>query len=189
MKTIHVTILALLLVVGLSACSDRAEADRGDGYALADDQNFLTDAEKQFVLYASEMHVGEIALAEQAKQKSSNEGITKHADAVIKTHKDALEDLSDRTKGIAEPSKVASSDTKGHAEYLATLSGAQFDKEFVDLMIADHKSAVETFKAESAIAQNSDLKAYMKGAISSLQDRWDEGSELQKKVTSKVSQR
>jgi putative membrane protein len=190
MKTIQVGILALMLVAstGLIACSDRTEADR-EGYALADDPNFLTAAEKDFILYASEMHVGEIALAQQAKQKSSNEGVTKYADAVIKTHTDALAQLSDKTEGIAEPSKTASDDTEGHAEYLAPLSGAQFDKEFVDLMVADHKSAYETFNAESAAAQNSNLKGYMKDAASTLQDRWDEASDLQKKLASQVSQR
>jgi putative membrane protein len=159
MKTIQVMTLTLMLVAsaGLSACSDRAAAD-GEGYALVDDRNFLTEAEREFVEYASEMHVGEIAMAQQAKQKSSNEDVTRHADAVIKTHSDALEELANRTEGIAEPSTTASADTEGHVEHLSPLSGSQFDKEFVDLMVADHKSAVETFNAEYLAAQNTNLK-------------------------------
>ena len=185
MKTIQVMILALMLVtgIGLIACSDGAQADR-EGYALADDPNFLTEAEKEFIEYASEMHVGEIAMAHQAKEKSSNEDVTKHADAVIKTHSDALEELSERTRGSAELSKTASADTEGHVDFLSPLSGAQFDKEFVDLMVADHQSAVDTFNSEHKVAQSANLKSYMKAALPSLEDRLDEAGKLQKKLTS-----
>lgn len=185
-RTIQVMMLALVLVAGtgLSACSGRDQTDR-DGLALADDQNFLNQFEKEFIQYASEMHVGEIAMAQQAKQKSSNEDVTKHADAVIKTHSDALEELADRTKGIAEPSKNASRDTEEHMKFLSPLSGARFDKEFVDLMVADHKSAVETFDAEYISAQNANLRAFMKTTRSDLQDRLDEARELQKKIASR----
>jgi putative membrane protein len=183
MRTINVTILALMLVagVGLSACSDRAPQRDIEGYAMTDESKIFTDLEKEFVEYASEMHVGEIALAQQAKQKSSNEGVTKYADAVIKTHTDALENLSDRAEGSAELSKKASRDTESHAEFLSTLSGAQFEKEFMDLMVADHQSAIETFRAQSLAGQNANLKKYIAAAIPDLEGRLEEARKLQTK--------
>jgi putative membrane protein len=185
MKTIQVTTLALVLVfgAGLSACSDRAEADR-EGYALVDDPNFLTETEKEFIQYASEMHVGEIEMGQQAKQKSTNEDVKKYAEAVIETHTDALEELSDRTEGI-DLSKTASQDAQGHVEFLSPLSGTQFDKEFVDLMIADHQSAFDSFKALQAGAQSANLKRYMTAAQSDLEARLNEARELQKNLTSR----
>ena len=184
MRTIQVTILALLLITGagLSACSDRAEADR-EGYAMADDPNFLTEAEKDFIQYASEMHVGEIEMGQQAKQKSTNEDVKKYADSVIKTHTEALEELADRTEGI-ELSKTASGDTQGHVDFLSPLSGTQFDKEFVELMVADHQSAFDTFKAPRSAAQSANLKRYMTATQSDLEARLDEGRKLQQKLTS-----
>jgi putative membrane protein len=185
MKTIQVMTLALLLVAGagLSACSDRAEADR-EGYAMADDPNFLTETEKEFIQYASEMHVGEIEMGQQAKQKSANEDVKKYADAVIKTHTDALEELSDKTDEIVL-SKIASPDTQGHMEFLSRLSGARFDKEFVDLMVADHQSAFDSFKSQHGGAQSGNLKEYMKSAQSDLEARLDEARDLQKKLTAR----
>jgi putative membrane protein len=185
MKTIQIMTLALLLVAGtgLIACSDRAEADR-EGYALADDENFLTEAEKEFIEYAAEMHVGEIEMGQQAKQKSTNDDVKKYADAVIETHTDALEELSDRTEGI-ELSKTASQDTQGHVEFLSPLSGNQFDKEFVELMVADHQSAFDSFNTQQPGAQSGNLKKYMKATQSDLQARLDEARELQKKLTSR----
>jgi putative membrane protein len=186
MRTIPVLMLALLLVagIGLSACSDGGQADR-DGLALADDQNFLTDTEKQFIDYAAEMHIGEIAMAQDAKQKSSNEEVKNYADDVIQTHSEALDDLRGSTKGLAELSKDASGDTQGHSKYLALLSGAQYDKEFMDLMVADHKSAAETFNMEYRGAQNTNLRRYIKETQSELQARWDEARDVQTKIASR----
>lgn len=176
--------LALVAFTGFSACSDRVEADN-DGLAMADDTPFLTDTEKHFIEYSAEMHVGEIAMAEQAKQKSSNDDVKKYADAVIKTHTDALDVLEDGTERLTKLSTEASGDTAGHMKYLSPLSGAQFDKEFVDLMVADHKSAAETFESEYNGAQNTHLKGYMKASQSELKARWDEAVELQKKLASR----
>jgi putative membrane protein len=173
-------ILALLLAAGtgLGACSDRAPAER-EGLALADDQTFLTDEEREFIEYAAEMHTGEIAMAQQAKEKSSNDGVKKHADAVIKTHSEALKELGSRTRAWADLSKHASADTEGHMKYLSPFSGERFDKEFVDLMVADHKSAVETFNREYGISHNANLKKYMKTTIQDLEHRLSEARSLQ----------
>jgi putative membrane protein len=185
MKTIQVLILALA-IVGLGACSRSDPAKNNpDSLALVDDQNTLTDEEKNFIDYASEMHTGEIAMAQQAKEKSTNDSVKQHADAVIKTHSDALKALSERIGRSARISKTASADTQNHMQFLAPLSGAKYDKEFVDLMVADHQSAADTFKMESEDAQNPNLQKYVKSTIAGLGDRLDEARNLQRKLASK----
>jgi putative membrane protein len=186
MKTIQVLILALVVVVGLGACSrsDRAETNP-EGLAMVDDQNALTDAEKDFIEYASEMHTGEIAMAQQAKEKSTNDSVKAHADAVISTHTDALSTLSERIGRSARISKTASADTRNHMEFLSPLSGAQYDKQFVDLMVADHQSAVDTLRMEYEGTHNSNLQKYMKSTIASLAERLDDARNLQRKLALK----
>jgi putative membrane protein len=188
MRTLQAGILALVMVVALGACSrtDRAETN-SEGYALVDEQNTLTDAEKRFIEYASEMHTGEIAMAQQAIEKSSNDNVKEHANAVIKTHSDALTSLSERIGKSGRISKLASGDTQNHVKFLSTLSGAKYDKEFVDLMVADHQSAVDTFHMEYDGTQNSNLKKYMTSTLASLDDRLDDARNLQRKIGSKAA--
>src|SRR6185369_3266077 len=139
MKTASILMLSLILAsgFGLSACSrpDTVEASREP--AAADRLNNFTADDKLFIDYAAGMHAGEIKMAELAKQKSSRDDIKNYADAVIDSHTDALRRLSDATgEKRTRENTDASLDTRDHSKYLSSLSGAQFDREFIALMIA-----------------------------------------------------
>ena len=179
MKTKFIlSIFILLFGFGLNACnrSDSVEAAR-EPDSLDDRQKMLTEEEKDFVLYASEMHVGEIELAKQAMQKSTNKNVREYADAVIRGHSNALKRLSDRMERSGAPlSKMASLDTQYHAEFLSPLSGAQFDQQFVDLMIADHLNASDVFRAQLNMGGNRNLQDYMEDVLPTLEDLTAQGS-------------
>jgi putative membrane protein len=171
----------LLSVFGFTACQrdEGVEAAR-EPASTADRQSVLSEDEKDFAEYASEMHAGEIEMAKQAKQKSTNEDVRDYADAVINTHSDALKDLS---RDVGNESRKASLDTQSHVKYLAPLSGAQFDKEFVALMIADHQSATDTFREGVNFTHNKELKDYLQNTLSDLEKGLKDGQQLQSKLT------
>jgi putative membrane protein len=98
---------------------------------------------------------------------------------VINLHSDALKDLS---KELGSQSKEASWDTKSHMDELGKMSGAQFDQRFIDLMIADHKSASETFREETGATQNDNLKDYVKDALPRLEKGLRDAQDLQGKI-------
>jgi putative membrane protein len=184
------SILTLSLIVflsafGLSACnrSDRVEAAREPDTA-ADNRNVLTDDERDFVVYASEMHNGEIAMAEQAKHKSTNADVRSYADSVIKSHSDALKSL---WHNLGSTSKEASWDTRSHMDTLGGLSGTPFDQEFIVLMIADHQSASDTFREEINATQNKNLKDYLQQALPGLEKSLRNGRDMQSKLTGQAT--
>ncbi|HYR89202.1 MAG TPA: DUF4142 domain-containing protein [Terriglobia bacterium] len=193
MKTLSILILSLTLLalgVGASACnrSDRVEAAR-ETDSVDNRSNVLSDDEKEFTDYAAEMHVGEIDLAQLAKQKSTNENVKNYADEVISGHSDALKRLSDRTgQNRTRETTVGSLDTKYHAKYLAPLSGAQFDQEFIALMIADHKDAAQTFQAQLNAAQNRELKKYLKDTLPTLENGLSNAEKVREKLTATTNQ-
>ena len=161
MKPTRVLIFSLFIILsafGLNACnrSDGVEAAR-EPDARYDHHSVLTQDDKEFVLYASEMHVGEANMAKDAKQKSANKDVLAYADAVIRNHSDALKQLSG-TFGNDVVSRNGSEDTQRHIEFLSSLRGAEFDRQFMDLMIADHQDAAKTFQAYANKTSNGDLK-------------------------------
>jgi uncharacterized protein (DUF305 family) len=88
-RSVSILVLSLILATGfwLSACSrsDSVEAAREPD--AVDLSNNLTAEDKEFIEYATEMHAGEIKLAQLAQQKSLNDDIKDYADAVIiRTH-------------------------------------------------------------------------------------------------------
>src|SRR5262245_3299365 len=120
-------LIVSLSAFGSSACnrSDRVEAAR----ETDTDRNAMTNDDKDFIVYAAEMHNGEIAMAHQAKDKSTNQDVRSYADSVIKLHSDALKDLSEN---LGSQSSQASLDTKSHMAELGRMSGTQFDQRFVE---------------------------------------------------------
>jgi putative membrane protein len=175
-----VFLLSLALTFGVAACgrSESVEAGRETDAVTDDRPVVLTDDEKEFVTYASEMHAGEIDLAELAKEKSANQQVKEYADDLIAAHTEALKHLSDRTR--QGRSDEGSLDTKSHAEYLKPLAGAQFDREFIALMVADHKDATETFKTELNKVQNKELKQYMEDTVSTLESALSDAQGIEK---------
>jgi putative membrane protein len=181
MKIILTFSLILAAGFGLGACnrSDSVEAAREP--ELLDGTNNLTAEDQEFIQYAAEMHAGEIKMAELAKQKSSREDIKNYADAVITSHKDAFEELSDKTgENRTLENTNASVDTKRHVDYLSPMSGAQFDREFIALMIADHKDAADTFKTPYLTVQNKNLNTYKKDVLPALESNLSAAQKLQK---------
>ena len=174
----------LLTVAGLSACnrSDKVEAAR-EPDSVNDRGSVLNQGDKDFIVYASEMHVGEINMAKQAKEKSMNKDVRDYADSVIRAHSDALDQLSDAMDKNAPDSKVGSLDTKMHMQFLASLPEEQFNREFITLMIADHRDASETFRSELGSTQNEDLKNYVQKALPALENGLQDAQKLEKGMT------
>jgi putative membrane protein len=185
MKSLSVLVCSafiLLFAFGLNACgrSDSVEASREAD--SIDNRDNLTSEDREFVLYASEMHLGEIDMAKQAREKSTNKDIVKYADSVIEKHVKAANLLSDKMKeqqGIV--SSNPSMDTQGHMEFLSPLSGTEYDRQFVDLMIADHQDASNTFKTYLSAVQNKNLKSYLEDVAPGLEDLLRDARELQTK--------
>jgi len=184
MKTLFSLIFALVFLVGfgLTACqrSQNVEAAR-ETIAGRDRSTSFTADDKDFIDYAAEMHAGEIKLAELAKQKSSNEDVQEYADVVIANHTDALKELSDRTGQDRTPqTTTASLDTENHAKYLTPLSAVKFDREFIALMIADHKNAASAFKDQVSVTQNKELTGYITEVQPGLDNALSKGEEVRK---------
>ena len=59
---------------------------------------------------------------------------------------------------------------------LAKLSGAEFDKAYIDMMVKDHKKDVAEFEKESKGAKDSDLKSWASTTLPTLQDHLEDGA-------------
>src|SRR5215813_10771788 len=104
-------LMASLSAFGLSACNRTDSVEAARERDAAADRNAMSTDDKAFARYAAEVHNSEIALAQQAKEKSSNKCVLSYADAVIASNSDALKSLS---KNVGFQSKEELWDTKSH---------------------------------------------------------------------------
>ena len=88
------------------------------------------------------------------------------------------------TAGNASSSAYASTDTESaatsdrHYRSLEKKSGADFDKEFVSMMVADHKKDVKLFEKEASEAKDPDVKAFASQHVAALQAHLDQANNL-----------
>ena len=168
-----------LAITGCTSEQGVEAAREPDMDRTADRPNELWANETEFREYATEMHVGEINMAKLAKQKSSNPDVKSYADQVIAGHSDALKQLG---HGRDHASIKPSMDTMNHVEDLSRLSGTEFDRMFVDLMIADHKDATQTFEEQLDATEDGEFHAYLENTKAILNDRLDAAEDLKDEV-------
>ena len=70
-----------------------------------------------------------------------------------------------------------------------SLTGPEFDREFINMMVGDHQKAVEMFRDHQAIVQNSDVKDYIEDWLPKLEMHLDKAKQLQSKLFSQPAKK
>lgn len=144
-----------------SANANMAEANRTDSNNT-NSNNMEMTVQDDFWTSASEGGLAEVELSKLAVEKAQNPEVKKFAQRMIDDHTKANNEL----KALADKKKmkVVSEMSSGHKstlEDLQKLSGAEFDKAYVDAMVDDHEAAVDLFEEQSKDDDgDKDLKAF-----------------------------
>ena len=100
-------------------------------------------------------------------------------------HTSALEDLTDlmKDKNVAQP-KTIDARTQQDIDRMNNLTGGEFDREFINMMVTDHRKAIELFRDQQSSAQNRDVKKYVDKVLPNLEVHLDTAQRLQTKLFS-----
>lgn len=141
-----------------------------------------TDSSK-FLSKALQDGKAEIRVCQLALQRSSSNDIKQFAQRMIDDHTrtdQEIQELATR-KGVTLPADV-SAEQKLTYDKLSALSGAGFDKEFMDHNVSDHEGDVKDFKEQADKGTDADVKAFAEKTLQMLQTHL----ELSKQVAAKV---
>lgn len=119
----------------------------------------VTDQDKQFLAKASQGGMDEIKLSELAESKATNPQVKAFAHKMVVEHKalDMRMKPFAQAWGLTPPSGL---DPDHQAEYdkLSGLSGADFDKEYMNVMEKDHHGALDLFNEEAKTTTDAKFK-------------------------------
>jgi predicted outer membrane protein len=124
-----------------------------------------------FLNKAMEMNMAEVRMAELAATKTDSDQVKQYAQMLIKDHNQALDKIKElrdaRLAETAAKSNTLDERTLKNAadvpltaqhqktmEHLATLSGAAFDNEFMNIMLREHRDAIHDFEAQTRVHGN-----------------------------------
>ena len=117
-------------------------------------------AEKAFVSKALEGGEAEVQLGQLAQEKSQSSDVKQFAQKMVNDHSQMADKwLKPVAKqlDVSEPKGPSKKDKKEIAR-LQGLSGADFDREYITMMVKDHQQDLKEFRNEADAAQDQNVK-------------------------------
>lgn len=195
------------LTVSLFGCTDYNSSDatspnrqqpnmntRGanpiNGNTSAPSSNEMTNSkvstmtgDTDFMTKAALGGMAEIELGKLAATKAQSAEVKQFAQKMVTDHTKAADELKAMAgeKNFSMPIRL---DAKHQAvlDKLNGLSGAEFDKAYVEAMVADHEETVATFRSEAEGGKDADVKAWAGKTLPILQMHLDMIKGIQAKM-------
>ncbi|MDB5258710.1 MAG: outer membrane protein-like protein [Chitinophagaceae bacterium] len=177
--SIYAISLAALLIAGnLVSCESNKKDDSkeamtdlsdsmGDSKDMAENQNdekfkdspIKDDA--RFAVAAADGGMLEIELARLAQSNASSEVVKEFSKHIIEDHSKANEEMKAiaLSKSISLPDALSEKNLK-EVDKLSKKTGADFDKDYIDFMVSDHKEDIKDFEKEAEKGNDPEIKAF-----------------------------
>ncbi|KAA5532720.1 DUF4142 domain-containing protein [Taibaiella lutea] len=189
-NTIYAFGFMALTIGGLTACN--SGTPENDSVDSAQKVNEVTQdntapaastEDADFAVMATNAGMTEIEASKLALNTSSNANVKKYAQMIIDEHTAAGSKLGAlaTSKNISVPT-VLSTDSQDKINDLGKKTGKDFDKAYIDMMVSDHKDAVDAFQKENTNTTDGDLKAFTAETIPVLQKHLDDAKAWQSKM-------
>jgi putative membrane protein len=126
-----------------------------------------------FVMEAAQGGMAEVALGRLAGEKASSDRVKQFGQRMVSDHSKANDELKAlaQTKSISIPADLDAKH-KATQDRLSKLSGAAFDRAYIQEMVADHKKDVADFRKESQSGSDSEVKAWAGKTLPTLEEHY-----------------
>lgn len=155
-----------------------AEGNRGE----------LSSSDYKFIKEAAAGGMAEVQLGQIARDRATDPAVKQFADRMVKDHTDADKQLTQiaTEKGATLPNEIPASE-KRETDRLLKLSGAKFDRAYMEHMVRDHKTDVKEFEREAKKASDPDVQSWAAKTLPTLQDHLRMAEDVDKNVKSGTS--
>jgi putative membrane protein len=155
--------------------TDKADKEKGDK---------LGSADQAFAMAAAGGGLAEVELGKLAIERAANADVKTFGQRMVDDHGRANDELSAilREKGITSPTELKGKE-KATYDRLAKLTGAAFDKAYIDDMVKDHEKDVKEFERASTSSKDTNLKAFATKTLPTLQDHLKMARDAHAKVS------
>jgi putative membrane protein len=136
-------------------------------------------SDQAFMKQAAQGNEAEVALGQLAQQKAESPDVKAFGERMINDHTKANDNLREVASqaGVTLPTKPNAKDTAEKAR-LEKMSGAQFDKAYMNYMVAEHKKDVAEFQKEATHASDPAVKNFAQTTLPTLQSHLQEAESI-----------
>ena len=173
-----------LLLLAMNSCKN--EPKHGDSKEVAENSNGKeNDKDANFIDDAASIHLSEMEIGKLELMNGSNEDVKKFAETLLADHKKSLNELKmladENTTAI--PTKPKAEELKEY-DSLNKVTGADFDKKFIEMMTEGQDKAIDKMTEISKNATDDDIKDWASDQIATLTSHYKEAKKLQEKMDS-----
>jgi putative membrane protein len=131
----------------------------------------LAGADQAFLKEAATGGLMEVELGRLAMEKASSPEVKQFGQRMVDDHGKANQELATiaQQKNVQVPTELTGK-AKGDYDRLSKLSGEQFDRAYMQLMVRDHRKDVSDFRKQSTSAKDADVKSFASQTLPTLED-------------------
>ncbi len=169
-KTILVPALLMLSIVVYSCKTENSSNEEAKEANEEKFEDRAIEQDAEFAVKATSGGLMEIRLGELALSNAGSEAVRDFGRTMIQDHGQANQELLSlaQSKNISLP-EVPDNDNLNKINKLAEKRGAEFDKDYIDFMVKDHKDDIDLFKDEAENGKDPDIKQWAAGKIGALE--------------------
>ena len=136
--------------------------------------------DKSFVENAAQGGMTEVEAGKAAQEKGASQDVKDFGAMMVKDHSANNEELATlaKSKDIMVPDKLDSTH-QGMIDKMSKLSGAAFDKAYINDMVAGHKKMLKLMKGEES-SKDADLKNFATKTSETVQMHLTKAEDIQK---------
>ena len=170
---------ALVFPAGFAlAASDSTKAERSK-----ESKSKLPSGEERFMKEAASGGLMEVELGKVAAEKGSHQRVKEFGKRMQTDHSKANAQLKKiaSSKGVELPTEP-SGEHKSTMEKLTKLSGAEFDREYMEAMVDDHKEDIEKFQTQADKGKDPELKKFASESLPILKKHLELAQSTEKQI-------
>lgn len=199
MKNIFNFLVAGSLALGLASCgsgqSDSAQTAKdsnttkmdstgADSSSAAKIPATVSKADQDFAVNTAIAGMTEIQAGQLAQQKGTAKDVKEYAAMMIKDHTQA----ADKLKAIANQKNITlpatlTPEAQKNLDDLQKEDGKKFDKDYMAMMVSDHKKVIGAFEDESKNGSDADIRGFADSTLHTLHQHLDKAEKCEKMMS------
>ena len=167
---------------GTTSNTTGTSADSSRNRTVDAEKSMIGEKDRRFLTDASEGGLMEVQMAQKAQQQASSQAVKDFARQLEQDHTNANKQLMDiaTQRNVSLPTTPMANNHQQSMDKLNKLTGAEFDKQYIKLMIKDHKKDIKEFESEANNGMDSSLKNFASSTLPTLRNHLQMAEQIDK---------
>jgi putative membrane protein len=188
MKKLSLFLCLILGAWSFQSCSNRSDKDSVEQAKDINDDKAdstvsvmaVSEKDSKFMVDAANAGMTEVEMGNMAQQKGMDSHVKSYAAMMVADHSKANDELRAlaSSKNVTLPSSVGD-DMQKHMNDMREKSGRDFDKDYIDMMVSDHKKVVDDFESCANNCDDADVRGWASRTLATLRAHRDSAQSIQ----------